>query len=167
MLVFSSSRKEFRCPSRLVIKDFVRLSCTSVNLKHKIPLPLPREAQVDHLFLHNSSGNAEFPAVTAYQNQSHTFSPCSFLQSLEHITAYLISFTMAVAMKGVSLSGDNQCQMDPLHALVHSHQLVNHDCFMPLTSPLGSENVKHCHNLSLDVHYKDDQIYLNSLCLRS
>ena len=42
---------------------------------------------------------------------------------------------MAVDMKGVSFSGGNQCQMEPLHALVHPCPLVNHDCLAPLTSP--------------------------------
>lgn len=55
-----------------------------------------------------------FPAVSAHPNQSH-----HFFQSLEPITAYLISSTMAVDSKGISLSGGSQCQIEPLHALVH------------------------------------------------
>lgn len=79
----------------------------------------PGEAEQGHLYTSNNSGNAEFPAVVADPNQSRRFTSCRLLQSLEQITAYLISSTMAVDLKGISLSGGNQCQIEPLHALVH------------------------------------------------
>lgn len=36
-------------------------------------------------------------------------------------------------MKGVGLSGGNQCQMEPRHALVHPHPLLNNDCLILLS----------------------------------
>lgn len=53
---------------------------------------------------------------------------------------------MAVDMKGVGLSRGNQCQMEPLQALVHSCTLVNHGCLVPLTSPQ--------HHLVLKAHFE-------------
>lgn len=57
-----------------------------------------------------------FSAVVFHPNQSRRS-----LQSLEPITAYLISSTMAVDFKGISLSGGSRCQIELLHALVHPY----------------------------------------------
>lgn len=43
----SSSRNVLQCPSSLAINGCAGLSCTPVNLTHRVPLP--RETQVDHL----------------------------------------------------------------------------------------------------------------------
>lgn len=97
--------------------DYVRLICTQ---DWEARFCCRQEEQRRATFpSSNNSGNAEFPAVAAHPNQSCCGSLCGFLQSLEQITAYLISSTMAVDLKGISLSGGNQCQIDPLHALVH------------------------------------------------
>lgn len=61
---------------------------------------------------------------------------------------------MAVDMKEVSLSEGNQCQMEPLHALVHPRPLVKHDCLLPLTSPQ--------HPLAVKTHFAKKKPFENN-----
>lgn len=142
VLAFTSSRTVFQCvlpppparrsPPSPATNGCLGLCCTPVNLTHRVLLP--RETQVNHLPHHTNGGNAEFPAVAADPNQATLFPSTRFPPIARADYRHSSSvFTMAVNMKGVVLSGGNQCQMEPLHALVHSHPLLNNDCLIPLS----------------------------------
>lgn len=122
-----------RCsPPSPAANGCVGLCCTPVNLTHGELLP--RETQVNHLPHHTNGGNAEFQAVTADPNQAALFPSTLFPPITRADYRHSSSvFTMAVNMSRVGLSGGNQCQMEPLHALVHSHPLLNNDCLIPLS----------------------------------
>lgn len=121
-----------RSPPSPAANGCVGLCCAPVNLTHRVLLP--RETQVNHLPHHTNGGNAEFPAVAADPNQATLFPSTRFPPITRADYRHSSSvFTMAVNMKGVGLSGGNQCQMEPLHALVHSHPLLNNDCLIPLS----------------------------------